>query len=353
MATRRAGPRLVATYGVWHHPGRSPHKASASFAFIRHKSRMTSASDAGGPDEATAPPQQTRAHVSVMLEEVMQGLGVSSAASTRKTPISHLAPQSNENRNRVFVDGTFGRGGHTRALLERDRACRVIAIDCDKAAFEGEEQRRLIAEHQDRLIPVQGRFGDLANLVAQANVSEKKQVDGILLDLGVSSPQLDTADRGFSFRYDLNGPLDMRMDQSPNSLTAAYVVNNVAEEEIARIIWMYGEERQSRQIAKAICRYRRERRIDTTTQLADIVRRCLDAPPSSGGGRRSGGSKRGDKSIDPATRTFQALRIFVNDEVTLSPACVPRIPCTIPRATLTRHDTTRRHDTSNDTTHTT
>lgn len=117
MATRMAGPRLVATApGVWHHPGRSPHKASASFAFIRHKSHETSANDAGGSDGATAPPQPTRAHVSVMLEEVMQGLGVSSAASARKTPISHLA-KSNENRSRVFVDGTFGRGGHTRALL--------------------------------------------------------------------------------------------------------------------------------------------------------------------------------------------------------------------------------------------
>jgi len=182
----------------------------------------------------------------------------------------------------------------------------VIAIDCDRTAFEGEEQRQLIADHTGRLIPVHGRFGDMATLVSDVG---EKLVDGILLDLGVSSPQLDIAERGFSFRPDLNGPLDMRMDQSSDFLTAAYVVNNVAEEEIARIIYEYGEERQSRRIARAICNHRRDKGgITTTQELASIVRRVLQTSNSA-----SGRKKR--PKLDPATRTFMALRTFVNDEL--------------------------------------
>jgi len=190
-----------------------------------------------------------------------------------------------------YVDGTFGRGGYAGALLDAAR-CTVLAIDRDPQAIEA--GRTLADRHPGRLLLRHGRFGDMASLVTP----EIEAVDGVTLDLGVSSPQLDEPVRGFSFRND--GPLDMRMDPSDGGPTAADLVNRLDEGELADLIFRLGEERKSRWVAHAIVAARAEARIETTTQLAEIVRRAV--------GRSNDG-------IDPATRTFQALRLAVNDEL--------------------------------------
>jgi 16S rRNA (cytosine1402-N4)-methyltransferase len=213
-----------------------------------------------------------RVHVSVMGRETVEALNVRDGGR--------------------YVDGTFGAGGHTASILER-ADCHVYAIDRDPAAIARGEVLR--DSHSDRLALIEGRFGDLDALV-RANGAE--QVDGVALDLGVSSPQIDEPERGFSFRFD--GPLDMRM--GCDGRTAADVVNSMDEADLADIIYEYGEERLSRRVAKAIVLARTDDAILTTTRLAEIVRRVVPAP------------KRGE-GIDPATRTFQALRIYVNDEL--------------------------------------
>jgi 16S rRNA (cytosine1402-N4)-methyltransferase len=190
----------------------------------------------------------------------------------------------------VYVDGTFGAGGYSRAILEA-ADCIVWAIDRDPDAIRRGED--LAAAYPGRLRLVHGRFGELVPLLRDRNVT---LVDGIALDLGVSSPQLDEAGRGFSFRAD--GPLDMRM--GAEGPTAADAVNSLAEKELADIIFRLGEERHSRRVAHAIVEARREGPITGTLALAGIVRRAV--PRSRDG-------------IDPATRTFQALRIYVNDEL--------------------------------------
>ena len=174
-----------------------------------------------------------------------------------------------------------------------DRAdCQVIAIDRDPDAIAAGQA--LAERYAPRLRLIEGRFGDMAELLAAEGVED---VDGVALDLGVSSMQFDQADRGFSFR--VSGPLDMRMDR--NGQSAADLVNEADESELADIIWRYGEERKSRRVARAIVEARKHKRIETTGELADIVRRAV-------------GPKGRDES-DPATRTFQALRIAVNDEL--------------------------------------
>lgn len=188
-----------------------------------------------------------------------------------------------------YVDGTFGRGGHTRALLAA-APCRVIAIDRDPEAVRSGAS--LAAAIPDRFTLVEGRLGDLAALLAERGIFS---VSGVLFDLGTSSPQLDDPERGFSFRAD--GPLDMRMGREGAS--AADLVNTVSEARLARIIYLYGEERFSRRVARAILAARAKAPITRTAQLANIVRSVV---PDTGG-------------IDPATRTFQALRISVNDEL--------------------------------------
>ena len=192
----------------------------------------------------------------------------------------------------TYVDGTFGAGGYSRALLDA-ADCRVVGIDRDPRAVQA--GRALEASSGGRLMVIEGRFGDMAELLDARGVTT---VAGVALDLGVSSMQIDTPERGFSFRHD--GPLDMRM--SSNGPSAADVVNTAAEGELADILFEYGEERQSRRIARAIGRARADKRIERTGELADIVRRAL------------GPAAARDK-IDPATRTFQALRIHVNDEL--------------------------------------
>jgi len=190
----------------------------------------------------------------------------------------------------VYLDGTFGGGGYATALLEA-APCTVWAIDRDPEAIA--RGASLAARFPGRLHLIHGRFGDLLDLLAQHGVAA---LDGVVLDLGVSSFQLDDPARGFSFRGD--GPLDMRMDRA--GPTAADLVNTLPERELADLLFEFGEERASRRIARAIVAARAEAPMATTARLAGVIRGVL--PPD-----RSG--------IDPATRSFQALRIRVNDEL--------------------------------------
>ncbi len=208
-------------------------------------------------------------HFPVMLPEVL----------------ATLSPKDGE----VYVDGTFGAGGYTRAFLE-SADCTVIAIDRDPAAIS--RANAMKDEFGERLIFIHGRFGDALELVKAAGY---EQVDGFVLDVGVSSMQFDEAQRGFSFRFD--APLDMRMDTSSGE-TAADIVNTLDEEDLANLIYKFGDERKSRYSARAIVE---NRPITTTLQLADLIREVVFKSPK-------------DK-IDPATRTFQALRIAVNDQL--------------------------------------
>ena len=186
----------------------------------------------------------------------------------------------------LYIDGTFGAGGYTRAILQTPGA-RVIGIDRDQSAVA--HGAALVAEAQGRLELFQDRFSNLASIV-------RTTVDGIVLDLGVSSMQLDEAERGFSFRFD--GPLDMRMGRDGPS--AADVIARGGERDLAYIIATLGEEHRARAVARAIVKARSERAIETTGALAEIVARVVHMR---------------DSQIHPATRTFQALRIFVNDEL--------------------------------------
>ena len=190
----------------------------------------------------------------------------------------------------VYIDGTFGAGGYTRAILNAAN-CKVIAIDRDPSAIAAGAE--LVAQAQGRLTLVEDRFSHLEEVARAAGCDA---VDGVVLDLGVSSMQLDRPERGFSFRHE--GPLDMRMSgQGPS---AADVVNAASERDLADVIFILGEERHSRSVARAIVKARAQAPITTTAALADIVASVVRARP-------------GD--IHPATRTFQALRIFVNDEL--------------------------------------
>lgn len=209
-------------------------------------------------------------HVPVMLAEVLAALAPGDGATV--------------------IDGTFGAGGYSRAILDAADT-RVIAIDRDPDAIAG--GAALLAGARGRLELVHGRFGDLD---AIARAAGHVAVDSVVLDIGVSSMQLDEAARGFSFRAD--GPLDMRMGQTGES--AADLVARLDEKPLADLIYTYGEERLSRPIARAILRERAEAPILTTRRLADIVAKVVRSKP-------------GD--IHPATRTFQALRIAVNDEL--------------------------------------
>ncbi|GEO40198.1 ribosomal RNA small subunit methyltransferase H [Skermanella aerolata] len=209
-------------------------------------------------------------HIPVLLAEV----------------VAALAPRDGG----VYVDGTFGRGGYARAILSA-ADCTVLGIDRDPSAIAaGAEMAR---EFDGRLTMIEGAFGSMDALLGEAGIG---QVDGVTLDLGVSSPQIDDPARGFSFRAD--GPLDMRMGN--HGTTAADAVNTMDEGDLANVIFRLGEERLSRRVARAIVQARTEAPIERTSQLAEIVRRVV--PKSKDG-------------IDPATRTFQALRLHVNDEL--------------------------------------
>ncbi len=209
--------------------------------------------------------------------------------------VAALAPRDGE----IFVDGTFGGGGHSRALLEA-AFCRVWGIDQDPDAVPRAET--LARQFPGRFALVPGRFGAMDDLLKARGVDA---VAGIALDLGVSSMQIDDPERGFSFRFD--GPLDMRMagggspsDFGGDGPSAADLVNTLSEGELADIIRRYGEERRAGAVARAIVAARAQGPITRTAQLADIVRAVVRRSPDG---------------IDPATRTFQALRIAVNDEI--------------------------------------
>jgi 16S rRNA (cytosine1402-N4)-methyltransferase len=198
-------------------------------------------------------------------------------------------------RGGLFVDGTLGLGGHSESILEASSEARVIGIDRDREALELARER--LKQYGSRFRGVHANFRDIARIVEEAG---EPDVRGVLVDLGVSSLQFDTGERGFSFRQD--APLDMRMDARGDEETAAELLARLEEEEIARIIFEYGEERRSRRIARWIVE-RRERGepIETTKELSDLVARAV-------------GYRKTDK-VHPATRTFQALRIAVNREL--------------------------------------
>lgn len=214
----------------------------------------------------------------------------------REEAVAALAPRDGG----IYLDGTFGGGGHSRALLAvRPPIGALWAVDADPAAIARAEALAAEPVAGGRLHPVHGNFGDLARLAQEHAIPP---LDGILLDLGVSSFQLDEGGRGFSFRFD--APLDMRFDPT-TGLSAADIVNGWDEADLADLIWRYGEERQSRTIARAIVSARSDSPITTTGQLAAIVDGAL-------GGRRG-------RPTHPATRTFQALRIAVNEELDVLP----------------------------------
>jgi 16S rRNA (cytosine1402-N4)-methyltransferase len=198
-------------------------------------------------------------------------------------------------RGGLFVDATLGLGGHSEAILEASPDTRVVGIDRDREAIRLASER--LARFGPRFRAAHANFREIIRILEEAGESE---ASGVMADLGVSSLQFDTAERGFSFRQD--APLDMRMDASGDEETAAELLERLPEEEIARIIYEYGEERKSRRIARWIVE-RRERGepIRTTGELAALVARAV-------------GHKRGDR-VHPATRTFQALRIAVNGEL--------------------------------------
>ena len=200
--------------------------------------------------------------------------------------IAYMSPKDGD----VLIDGTYGGGGYTRALLDA-ADCKVLAIDRDLDAITRAES---IAQKQPRLIPLLGRFGDLDTLSRDAGFDG---VDGVVLDLGVSSFQLDEADRGFSFMRD--GPLDMRMGRAGPS--AADVIAQLPEKDLANLIFRLGEEKQSRRVAGAICARRGRSPFLTTLDLAETIETAL-------GGRRGA-------RTHPATRSFQAIRMYVNDEL--------------------------------------
>jgi 16S rRNA (cytosine1402-N4)-methyltransferase len=202
--------------------------------------------------------------------------------------VEHLAPS----RGGVFVDCTVGLGGHARALLDAG-ATRVIGIDRDPDALT--RAGEALTAFGDRVSLIHGDYRRLADVLDARGV---EAVDGVLADLGVSSMQLDAPDRGFSFRRD--EPLDMRMDRSSGA-TAADMLAAADERTLADVIYEFGEERHARRVARAIVDAERTRRIETTGRLAEVVRRAIP--------------RKGYSRIDPATRTFQAIRIWVNQEL--------------------------------------
>lgn len=226
----------------------------------------------------------TFVHQSVLLQEAIDGLNIK--------------------KDGIYIDATFGRGGHSRAILERlGPTGRLIAIDLDLDAIQIANQAPFLSDQ--RFDIEHGSFSGLEDFIQKRDLLG--QVDGVLLDLGVSSPQLDDPSRGFSFLRD--GPLDMRMN-TRQALDAMTWINNAAEKEMADVIYQYGEERFSRRIARAIVAKRSEYPIETTKQLADLV---ASAVPKK------------EKNKHPATRTFQAIRILVNQELEAIQEVLPQI----------------------------
>lgn len=220
-------------------------------------------------------------HITVLKEEAIEGLRIK--------------------RDGIYVDCTLGGAGHSSLIASKlGEYGRLIGLDQDDWALEAAKEK--LAPYSDRISLVKTNFRFLEEALKELSVPQKDgipQVDGILFDLGVSSPQFDEGERGFSYNHD--APLDMRMDQSA-VLTADTIINTWSEKEIARVLFQYGEEKFSRRIAKFIIEHREEKRIETTGELVEIIKEGIPAAA-----RRTGGH--------PAKRSFQALRIAVNDEL--------------------------------------
>jgi len=226
-------------------------------------------------------------HAPVLLQECIDGL--------------NIRPDG------CYVDGTLGRAGHSREIVKRLTTGHLYCIDRDQAALDAAQER--LAPWMDRVTLIHGNFTDLDALLEGVDAPP---ADGMLFDFGVSSPQLDDPERGFSYMHD--APLDMRMDRT-EALTARTVVNEWPQEELKRILYDYGEERYAPAIAAAICRRREEAPIETTLQLVEVIRSAMPA-------------KALREKQHPAKRTFQAIRIAVNDELT---ACERVIDQAVPR----------------------
>ena len=233
-------------------------------------------------------------HVSVLLEECIDGL--------------NIKPDG------IYVDGTLGGAGHSTQIVKRLTTGRLIGIDRDPVALKAACER--LAPYGDRVTLVHSNFCEIAQVLKDLNIDG---VDGILLDLGVSSPQLDDAERGFSYMND--APLDMRMN-GEDALSAYEVVNTWSYEELRRILFDYGEERYAPRIADAICRRREEKPIRTTLELVDIIRSAMPAAALR-------------EKQHPAKRSFQAIRIAVNDELgSVETVMRDAIPCLNPGGRL-------------------
>ena len=231
---------------------------------------------------------QTYSHRPVLLDECIEGLRIRPGG--------------------LYLDGTLGRAGHSREIAKRLDTGRLVCIDRDQAALDAAQDR--LAGCLDKVELIHGNFGDLAELLDGRGLGP---FDGMLFDLGVSSPQLDDPERGFSYMHD--APLDMRMDRS-EALTAAIVVNEWPQEELKRILWQYGEERYAPQMAAAIARRRADKPIGTTLELVEVIRGAMPAQALR-------------EKQHPAKRSFQAIRIAVNDELAavdrMLQAAVPRL----------------------------
>ena len=227
-------------------------------------------------------------HVSVLLEECLDGL--------------HIQPEG------IYVDGTLGGAGHSSEIVKRLTTGRLIGIDRDPVALKAAGSR--LEAYKDRVTLVHSNFCQVSEVLDSLDIDK---VDGILLDLGVSSPQLDDGNRGFSYMVD--APLDMRMNNE-DMLTAETIVNTWSYEELRRILFDYGEERYAPQIAAAICRVREEKPIHTTLELVDVIRSAMPAAALR-------------EKQHPAKRSFQAIRIAVNDELgavrKVMDAAIPRL----------------------------
>ena len=227
-------------------------------------------------------------HISVLLNECLDGL--------------NIRPEG------VYVDGTLGGAGHSSQIAKRLTTGRLIGIDRDTVALEAATKR--LEPYKENVTLVHSNFCEMAQVLKDLDIPG---VDGILLDLGVSSPQLDDGERGFSYMAD--APLDMRMNRE-DPLTAHVVVNTWPQEELKRILYTYGEERYAPQIAAAVCRRREEKTIDTTLEFVDVIRSAMPAAALR-------------EKQHPAKRSFQAIRIAVNDELgsvrEMMEAAIPRL----------------------------
>jgi len=233
-------------------------------------------------------------HVSVLLDECLDGL--------------NIRPDG------IYVDGTLGGAGHSSQIVKRLTTGRLIGIDRDQVALKAAGER--LAPYGDRVTLVHANFCEIGRVLKELEISG---VDGILLDLGVSSPQLDDGERGFSYMAD--APLDMRMNRE-DVLSAYDVVNTWSFEELRRILYDYGEERYAPRIAEAICRRREERPIETTLELVDVIRGAMPAAALR-------------EKQHPAKRSFQAIRIAVNDELgSVEKVMADAIPCLNPGGRL-------------------